>query len=201
MWGRSWLLWIGPKEGSWRGKKKNQHKGLKVAAQQDTSVAAPRNIQASCKKFVVTSHGTFFPPFSANILTKSCSLASPAAPTTCSLQLPPLALSKLSQILCRWEQAAGILGRKHMSVCTSEWKMPRIQFPPVKIVQNTRAVLSWGAGGNHLKPCDSFDNSCSKINVLTALESLVVLSGFSYICSSIVVLQDIYPLGMLHFKQ
>lgn len=40
-------------------KKKNQHKGQKVAAQQDTSVAAPSNIWTSCKKFVVTSHGIF----------------------------------------------------------------------------------------------------------------------------------------------
>lgn len=49
-----------PKRRSLDGKKKkNQHKGLKVAAQQDTSVAAPSNIRASCKKFVVTSHGTF----------------------------------------------------------------------------------------------------------------------------------------------
>jgi len=79
--------------------------------------------------------------------------------------------------------------------------MPRIQFPPLKIVQSIRAVFSQGAAGNHLKPCDRFDNSCSKINVLTMLASLLVLSVFSYICSSTVVLQDIYSLGTLYFKQ
>lgn len=52
------LLWISPKKESWR-KEKHQHKGLKVAAQQNTPVAAPSNIRASCKKSVVTSRGTF----------------------------------------------------------------------------------------------------------------------------------------------
>lgn len=79
--------------------------------------------------------------------------------------------------------------------------MPRIQFPPLKIAQNTRAGFSRGAVGNHLKPYDRFDNSCNKINGLTTLVSLLVLSGFSYICSSTEVLQDIYPQGMLYSKQ
>lgn len=35
--------------------------------------------------------------------------------------------------------------------------------------------------GNHLKPCDRFDNSCREINVLTTLVSLLVLSVFFHI--------------------